>query len=129
MLVVWRDTDPDPDAGATLPPLQLLERPAESTMKGGGKCDGLKSGQMPPHAGLCAVFHRRVQQRRDGLPGGRESREVSAQVKLRYGAGSWLTAQECWGRLPGYTFFIFSGCFLFYHYLLSYLSVVNGDAG
>jgi len=51
MVVVRRDSDPDPDAGAPLPPLQPLERPAESTMEGGGKGDRLESGQMTPRAG------------------------------------------------------------------------------
>jgi len=50
MLVVWRDSGPD--AGAPLPPLQPVERPAESTLEGSWKGDGLESGQMPTHAGL-----------------------------------------------------------------------------
>jgi len=50
VLVVWRDSDPD--AGAPLPPLQSVERPAESPLAGGGKGDGLESGQMPTRAGL-----------------------------------------------------------------------------
>jgi len=50
VLVVWRDSGPD--AGAPLPPLQPVERPAESTLEGGGKGDGLESGQMPTRAGL-----------------------------------------------------------------------------
>jgi len=52
MLVVWRDSDPDPDVGAPLPPLQPVERPAEGTMEGGGKGDRLESGQMPTRAGI-----------------------------------------------------------------------------
>jgi len=53
MLLVrrWRQ-DGGPDAGTHLSPLQPLERPAENAMKGGGKSDGLKSGQMPTRAGL-----------------------------------------------------------------------------
>jgi len=50
MLVVRRDSGPD--MGALLPPLQLLERPAKSTLEGGGQGDGLDSGQMPTRAGL-----------------------------------------------------------------------------
>jgi len=50
MLVVCRDSGPD--AGAPLPPLQPVERPAESTLESGGKGDGLESGQMPTRAGL-----------------------------------------------------------------------------
>jgi len=50
MLVVWRDSVPD--AGAPLPPLQPVERPPERTMEGGGKGDGLESGQMPARADL-----------------------------------------------------------------------------
>jgi len=50
MLVVWSDKDPDPDMGAPPPPLQPVERPAESTMEGGGIGDRLESRQMPPRA-------------------------------------------------------------------------------
>jgi len=35
---------------APLPPLQPVERPPERTMEGGGKGDGLESGQMPARA-------------------------------------------------------------------------------
>jgi hypothetical protein len=53
MLVVRRRRqDGGPDAGTPLPPLQPVERPAESTMEGGGKGDGLESGQMPTRADL-----------------------------------------------------------------------------
>jgi len=44
MLVVWWDSVPD--TAAPLPPLQLVERPANTSMEGGGKDDGLESGQM-----------------------------------------------------------------------------------
>jgi len=50
MLVVWRDSVPDP--GAPLPPLQPVESPTERTMEGGEKGDGLESGQMRAHADL-----------------------------------------------------------------------------
>jgi len=50
MLVVQRDSGPD--TRAPHPPLQPVERPAESTLEGGGKGDGLESGQMPTCAGL-----------------------------------------------------------------------------
>ena len=50
MLVVRRDSGLD--ARAPLPPLQPVERPAESTLEGGGKGDGVESGQMPTRAGL-----------------------------------------------------------------------------
>jgi len=50
MLVVWRDSVPD--AGAPFPPLQPVGRPPERTMEGGGKGDGLESGQMPTRADL-----------------------------------------------------------------------------
>ena len=50
MLVVWRDSVPD--AGAPLPPLQLLESPPERPMEGGEKGDGLESGQVLPRADL-----------------------------------------------------------------------------
>jgi len=53
MLVVrrWRQ-DGGPDPGTPLPPLQPVEGPAENAMEGGGKGDGLESGQMPTRAGL-----------------------------------------------------------------------------
>jgi len=50
MLVVRRDSDPH--AGAPLPPLQPVERPAESALETGGEGNGLESGQMPTSAGL-----------------------------------------------------------------------------
>jgi len=50
MLVVWRDSIPD--AGAPLPPLQLVESPPERTLEGGEKGNGLESGQMPARANL-----------------------------------------------------------------------------
>jgi len=50
VLVVWRDRSLD--AEAPLPPLQLVEGPAESPLAGGGKGDGLESGQKPTRAGL-----------------------------------------------------------------------------
>ena len=49
-MVVPRDSGPD--AGATVPPLQPVERPAESSLEGGGKGDGLESRQMPTRAAL-----------------------------------------------------------------------------
>jgi len=66
MLVVCRDSGPD--MGAPLPPLQLEERLAKRTLQGGGKRDGLESGQMPTLAGLCAAFHGRVRSSGGGLP-------------------------------------------------------------
>jgi len=50
MLVVWRDCGPD--AGAPLPPLQQMERPAEDTLKNSGTDNRLESGQMPARADL-----------------------------------------------------------------------------
>jgi len=44
--------DSSPDAETPLPPLQQVERPAESPMEGGGKGDGLQSRQMPTCADL-----------------------------------------------------------------------------
>jgi hypothetical protein len=43
VLVVCRDSCPD--AGAPLPPLRPVERPAECTLEGGGKGDGWKAGR------------------------------------------------------------------------------------
>jgi len=50
MLVVWRDCGPD--AGAPLPPLQQMERPAEDTLENSGTDNRLESGQMPARADL-----------------------------------------------------------------------------
>jgi len=50
MLVVCRDSSPD--VGSPLPPLQPVERPAESNLESGGRADGLESGQMLTRAGL-----------------------------------------------------------------------------
>jgi len=44
--------DCGPDAGIPLPPLQPVERPATDTMEGGGKSNGLESGQMQTRADL-----------------------------------------------------------------------------
>jgi len=53
MLVVRRRRqDGGPDVGTPLPPLQPVERPAKNAMEGGGKGDGLESGQMPTCADL-----------------------------------------------------------------------------
>jgi len=43
MLVVLRRSSTD--TGASLPPLQLMERPVESTLEGGGKATGWKAGR------------------------------------------------------------------------------------
>ena len=50
MLVVRREGGPD--AGAPLPSLQPVKRPAESTLDSGGEGNGMESGQMPTRAGL-----------------------------------------------------------------------------
>jgi len=53
MLVVLRQRQHGgPDAETPLPPLQPVERPDENSREGGGKGDGLESGQMPTCAGL-----------------------------------------------------------------------------
>jgi len=53
MLVVrWWRQDGGQATGTPLPPLQPVERPAESTMGGGGKGEGLESRQVPTHANL-----------------------------------------------------------------------------
>jgi hypothetical protein len=44
MLVVQRRSSTD--AGASLPPLQPMERPAEDVLEDGGKDHRLESGQM-----------------------------------------------------------------------------------
>jgi hypothetical protein len=41
-----------PDTGTPLPPLQPVERLATDPMEGGGKSNGLESGQMQTHADL-----------------------------------------------------------------------------
>jgi len=53
MLVVQRwKQDGGPDGGRPLRPLQLKERPATDTMKGGGKSDGLECRRMQTCADL-----------------------------------------------------------------------------
>ena len=47
----WR-RDSGPDARKPLAPQQPVKRPAESTMEGGGKGDGLESRQMQTRADL-----------------------------------------------------------------------------
>jgi len=42
----WQRQDGSPDAGASLPPLQPMDRPAEDSLDKGGKSDGMESGQM-----------------------------------------------------------------------------------
>jgi len=51
-MVRWWRQDCGPDAETPLPPLQLVERPAENAVKGGGKGEGMESRQMPTRAGL-----------------------------------------------------------------------------
>jgi len=50
MIVVWRDGVPD--AGAPLPPLQQLERPAGDALEESETGDRLESGQLPARADL-----------------------------------------------------------------------------
>jgi hypothetical protein len=50
MLVVCRASGPDPEG--PLPPLQPVERSAESPLESGGEGDGLESRQMPTGARL-----------------------------------------------------------------------------
>jgi len=50
VLVVSRESVPD--TGAPLPPLQPVEISPDRTVEGGGRGDGLESGQMPTCAGL-----------------------------------------------------------------------------
>jgi len=50
MLVVGRDSVSD--AGAPLPPLQTVERPAESALEGSGEGDRLGSRQIQTRADL-----------------------------------------------------------------------------
>jgi len=52
MLVVQGRRQDAPDAGTPLPPLQPVDTPATGSMEGGGKSDGLKSGQMQTRADL-----------------------------------------------------------------------------
>jgi hypothetical protein len=52
MLVVRLRRQDGPDTGASLPPLQPVERPATGPIVGGGKSDGLESGQMQTCADL-----------------------------------------------------------------------------
>jgi len=47
IVVQQRRPDGVPNGGTSLPPLQPVERPEESTMAGGWKGDGLVTRQMP----------------------------------------------------------------------------------
>jgi len=50
MLVAWRECIPD--AGAPLPPLQQMERPAEVILEDSGTGNTLESGQVAAGADL-----------------------------------------------------------------------------
>jgi len=50
MIVVCRNSGQD--FGAPPPPLQQVERQADSTLQSGDKGDRLESGQMPTRGGL-----------------------------------------------------------------------------
>jgi hypothetical protein len=52
LMVPRRMQDGSPDSESPLPPLEAVERPAESTMEGGGTDIGLESRQMPTHPDL-----------------------------------------------------------------------------
>jgi len=61
MLVVRRRTqDGSPDAGASLLPLQPVERPAEDALERDGESNGMESGQMPTCASLSAALSAEV---------------------------------------------------------------------
>jgi hypothetical protein len=48
LMVRRRRQDGGPDAGASLPPLQPMERPAENALERGGERNWMESGQFPP---------------------------------------------------------------------------------
>jgi len=52
MLVVWKQNVTD--VGASLPPLQPVERPADRALEGGGKGHRMECGQMPACGNLGA---------------------------------------------------------------------------
>jgi hypothetical protein len=68
MLVVC--TYPRPEKGAPPLSLQLVERPAESTLECGGDDDGLETMQKPTKVGQCSIFRVRVIPDSDGCFGG-----------------------------------------------------------
>ena len=66
-MVVLRDGCPD--AGASLLPLQPVERTAESTLESSGEGDRLESRPILAHADILVILHGEVQSSGDGLPG------------------------------------------------------------
>jgi hypothetical protein len=63
-----------------LPPLAPVKWPRKNTGEGGGKGDGMESGQMQTRAGLESVFRRIFQPSGDALPGGCCSWKVPAEI-------------------------------------------------
>jgi len=60
--------DGSPDAGASLPPLQQVERPAENALERGGESKGMEDRQMSTCVSLRAALHGAVRYGGDGLP-------------------------------------------------------------
>jgi len=85
------------DAGASLPPLQPVERLVESALEGGGKGHWMESGQMPACANLC--FHGKMRSSGDGLPGSYRRREVPAKTSGGARAGGARAGLKVFG--PG----------------------------
>jgi len=82
----WCGRTRRPDAGAPLPPLQQMERPAEDTLEDSGTDNRLESGQMPARPDLGAFHHRGVRPGSAGLFGGHGGREISTHMTELYGA-------------------------------------------
>jgi hypothetical protein len=57
------------DVGASLPPVQPVERPAVTALEGGGKGYCMESEQMQACANFGAFFHGKMRSNGDGLPG------------------------------------------------------------
>jgi len=82
---------------------------------------------MPTCAGLRAVSHYRVRPPADGLQGGHQYREVSAQIEEAVGSKLSAQGSGAAGALTGLDSFFFP-CFPLV-FLASYHSFFNGDKG
>jgi len=75
------------DARASLPPLQLVERPADHALDGGGKGHWMESGQMPASAIIWAYLHGNMRSSGNGLAGSDWHWEGLAKTRGDAGTG------------------------------------------
>jgi hypothetical protein len=129
MLVVQRDSVPD--AGAPLPPLQPVDRPAESALACGRKGDRLESRQLPTCADFLTDFDGRMRPRGGGLPGGFGSQKVHAQMNGGIEQAQRLTQVRGAAAVGLYPFFSFSfsSCPLFLSFNFHCSVAMKGSGG